>query len=260
MRRLVTGSDGFIGRHLVHALGDTDQVDRTTHGALQLGRSYGSDVDVVYHLAACGDINAPEGVHFGDTFAATSIAIAIDPKRFVFTSSGAVYGDGKLPISVYGACKLGAEGLVNAWAYRTGKHASILRLGNVVGPGCRGVIPDTLRKLKANPRELTVLGNGVARKPFVHVSDVVNVILEAPKGVHDVRHWTTTSVRDVIYACCEVVGAKPIIEWGETIGGWPGDIPTPHPFNRDDMCFAKMTSDEAVHRAVAERWEEIRSE
>lgn len=270
MRALVIGGAGFIGSHLVEALkarGDeVCVIDRAVPLTLFTSRW---PCDVVYHLAACGDIRPQaDAEHIQDTFlsteAALSVASAAGASHFIFTSSGAVYGDGELPISVYGACKLGAEGLINAWRERTRKKISILRLGNVVGPKCRGVIPDLLRKLKADPTKLEVCGDGSARKPFIHVSDLVNVLLDPPEGVADIGPPNNTPVALIVEMCLRTALEPPgmtgdmergcVTQWGRDPQGWVGDIV--EPTARSTPWYgATMTSDEAVKRAIKEVWE-----
>lgn len=272
MRSLVIGGAGFIGSHLCGALRDATCIDKANDDDLdeltwQLDVKDG--LDVVYHLAAEGRIQPEfQQNHIDDTFLSTVQALKLaddsGADHFIFTSSGAVYGDGELPISVYGACKLGAEGLVRAWGERTGKRISILRLGNVVGPRCRGVIPDILGKLKADPSRLEVCGDGTARKPFVHVDDVVKVLLDPPTGknnIWDIRPIDSTTVYDTVMACIDVAGLNcahvpfPAINWGSKPEGWVGDIPTPMSISQRTMYGASMSSYDAMRKAVQEVWE-----
>jgi len=79
-----------------------------------------------------------------------------------------------LPISTYGASKLGCESLISSYAYTHGLRGLILRLGNCVGERSNhGVVADFVNKLRTNPTQLEILGDGTQTKSYVHVSDFV---------------------------------------------------------------------------------------
>lgn len=273
MNVLVTGGAGFIGKHLVRALElakhNVDVIDKASGPSLRQA-PWGVGYDVVYHLAAASSVTASDEDHFEDTLMSTTMALRraeyAGCKRFIFVSSGAVYGNTSRlrecqPISVYGACKLGSEGLVSAWAERTGGSYFIARPGNVVGRGSvRGVILDTIRKLKDDPTRLTVLGSGATHKSFVLVDDVVPYLVgwmapERTEGqsLADLRPGSTTTVRDVIVACCEELGVRPEIAWGTERRGWVGDMPYPGGFG----LYGLRHSNDAVRIAIREIAQEV---
>lgn len=119
----VTGSKGFIGKHLVKRLREDGHVIREFLGDIRDEGSVGSLVggcDVVFHLAAVSDVRYAESHHketidvnVGGTFFVARAA-ARTGARLIFTSSSAVYGDGPVPfvetqkcqpISIYGMSK-----------------------------------------------------------------------------------------------------------------------------------------------------------
>jgi len=153
--------------------------------------------ETVFHLAANPEVRlssvAPD-IHFKQNVVATySLLEAIrrsgQPESLAFTSSSTVYGDaGKIPtpedyaplepISIYGASKLASEALISAYAHTYGFRALIYRLANIIGPRSRhGVICDFVRKLKENPRELEILGDGTQAKSYLYIDDCVEAIL-----------------------------------------------------------------------------------
>jgi len=70
------------------------------------------------------------------------------------------------PISTYGDPKLACEALISAYAYTYDFKAIIYRLANIVGPRNKhGAIHDFMQKLKTNPKELEILGDGTQNKP-----------------------------------------------------------------------------------------------
>jgi len=149
--------------------------------------------DVVFHLAANSDIE--RGRHESDrdfrlgtvaTFNVLEATRRANIKQLVFSSSSVVYGEPMrsptpecygplLPISLYGASKLACEGLISAFAHNYGIQSWIFRFANICGRhGTHGAIVDFIRKLRKNPRELEVLGDGKQAKPNRHVSECVD--------------------------------------------------------------------------------------
>ena len=209
--------------------------------------------DEVYHLAANPEVNAknasPED-HFRQNIEATYNLLEAmrkggQQKFIAFTSSSTVYGEpdqiptkedyGPLvPISLYGASKLACEALLSAYAYMYGFRAVIYRLANVVGPRSNhGVIYDFVHKLKNNPVELEVLGDGSQSKSYLYVDDCVSGIIKGIEQgkVVDIFNLGTNSKTNV-FAIAEtvkdVMGLKEasIRLTGGVDGGrgWRGDV------------------------------------
>ena len=191
--------------------------------------------------------------------------------NFVFSSSGTVYGNtdkpcaetdlGALPISLYGASKFAGEALVASYVECFKLRGTICRFGNVVGPrGTHGAILDFLKKLKAHPEYLDVLGNGTQSKPYLHVTDCVTGLVHAldhgpdALNVYNLGPSDFTSVKKIAEMC---VAASPHknarIEFGESAQGWPGDVPTSR-IIVDKLASAgfrvRYKSDDAVEMAV----------
>ena len=201
-----------------------------------------------------------------------------DIKRIVFASSGTVYGNtaqvcresdlGELPISLYGASKLAGESMVSAFVECFGLQAWIMRFGNVVGPrGTHGAAFDFLHKLKDDPNELEVLGDGKQAKPYLHVSDCVAGLLFAfdnarePLNVFNLAPPDVTTVQRIAELCV-AASPNPKARVRKTGGkrGWPGDVPRSRmsPAKLNALGFAvHNTSDEAVVLAVEQLAREV---
>lgn len=192
--------------------------------------------------------------------------------HIVFSSSSVVYGETKekslpetygptLPISMYGAGKLGAEGLISAFCGTFDFHAWIYRFANVVGArGTHGVIVDFIEKLRKNPRELEILGDGRQQKPYLDVSDCVGGILYGFRHSHDPINLfnlscdTTTTVTRIAQIVVEEMGLSDVaFAYTGGVRGWKGDVPY---FQLDARKINKlgwkatMSSDEAVRKAI----------
>jgi UDP-glucose 4-epimerase len=194
-------------------------------------------------------------------------------KQIVFASSGTVYGevDGPVdedhgplfPISLYGAGKLACEALISAFVSTFGLQGWIFRFGNVLGPrGTHGAVMDFITKLKENPRELEILGDGRQRKPYLHVYDCVDGILygyenaSAPLNYFNLGPSDTTQVRKLAEVLITEIGLKGVqLRYTGGERGWPGDVPRSF-FKVDKMAGlgwkTRYGSDEAARLAIRE--------
>lgn len=204
----------------------------------------------VWHLAANPDIRrgtANPRVDFDQgilsTFNVLDAARSAGVKRVLFSSSSVVYGSpnrfptpedyGPLrPESNYGAAKLASEALVSAFAHSYGLRAWIFRFANVVGPGMtHGVLYDLLLKLKRNPHDLEVLGDGRQAKSYLRTEECVGGMLVALEratetvNVLNLGAADRISVRDIARLVVSAVGTPTEIHFTGGERGWTGDIP-----------------------------------
>ncbi|MET7871189.1 NAD-dependent epimerase/dehydratase family protein [Streptomyces cyaneofuscatus] len=215
-RVLVTGSNGFIGSHLVERLAGLGlsvlAVDhrpprfgepRQRSGVRTLDVDLRTDPlegrDVVFHLAARPGVRSSWGAGFGEYLSANVTAthrlvnacVHGGVPRLVFASSSSVYGettglssegDDCRPLSPYGVTKLAAEQLCLAYARRPGSPLSVvaLRYFTVYGPRQR---PDMAfsRMLFAcySGVPFTMFGDGTQKREFTYVGDVVDATVAA---------------------------------------------------------------------------------
>jgi UDP-glucose 4-epimerase len=311
VRSFVIGGAGFIGSHLIDRLverGSVTAYDNMTVGkrafiadhlaskrvelieadALELDKLTAAmkGHDVVFHLAANPEarwglertrLDLEQGTIA--TYNALEAARLNGVKKFVFSSSGTVYGNvehacgerdlGMLPISLYGASKFAGEAMISAFVECFGLEGYICRFGNVVGPrGTHGAILDFCKKLKAHPDVLDVLGDGRQAKPYLHVTDCTAGILhvldhaanEKP-AIFNLAPPDSTSVKRIAELC---VAASPNpsarIEYAGGAQGWPGDVPKSliKPDKLAALGFrVRHTSDDAVKISVAEVAREV---
>jgi len=209
------------------------------------------DVDTVYHLAAASDIKQSLKDTQWDfrnnivgTFNILEMMRKQDINNIIFTSTSALYGEHPpfptleteplVPSSLYSASKICAEYLVRAYNEIYGIKGVILRFGNVVGKHQhRGVIVDFLKKLKENPKELEILGNGQQTKSYFHVSDCVSAMLKIPEKIKkdkietfNIATYDQVNVNTVANIICKELGLNPVYKYTGGDRGWKGDIPT----------------------------------
>ena len=159
-------------------------------------RSSMNHCETVFHLSANPDVRLGEKdtkVHFQQNIQATySVLEAMKKcgiKNIVFTSTSTVYGDAKelptpedygplVPISLYGASKLACEALISSYCHTFGMQSVIYRFANVVGSrSTHGVTYDFVQKLKKNPHELEILGDGNQMKSYLYITDCIEAMM-----------------------------------------------------------------------------------
>jgi UDP-glucose 4-epimerase len=209
--------------------------------------------DFVFHIAANADVRGgmanprvdleqnAVGTH-GVLEAMRSAGV----KRIAFTSTAAVYGEpDKFPTpedhplvqtSTYGASKAAAEAFIQAYCEFYDFQAWMFRFVSFLGERYpHGVVFDFLKKLRANPAELEILGDGTQRKSYLHVADALDgfflAIRETPgaKNIFNVGNTDYVDVRavaDTVCACAGLCGVRYRFTGG--IRGWRGDSPFVH--------------------------------
>jgi nucleoside-diphosphate-sugar epimerase len=192
MKVYVTGASGRVGKELMQALPDATPLVRRDCGLaheivtdFQLSslEEILKDADVVIHLAGSRDFLDERKAWEGNVELTRNIVEAMPQStRIIYSSSISVYGKklAKIPAdensevhpdTPYAKTKLEAEKIVAA-------HPDyvILRIGPVYGPGFEEYF-STLRMMEKG--RMSIIGKGDNRIPFVHVSDVVDAMINA---------------------------------------------------------------------------------
>lgn len=216
---LVTGSSGFIGRHLVRHLVSTGvgvtclcragssgpsrtqtlPIDALTPSAIErvlAGRSF----DVVFHLAAYGvspmDRSEPlmQSVNVDATATLARLAAGWPARAMILTGSGSEYDFTGVthPVeeahalqtrSAYGVSKTAGGLAAQAAAEGSRMSVAVARLFNVYGPGeaRHRLLPSLMRgRDGAAPIALSM---GTQLRDFLHVSDVVHALTRLADAV-----------------------------------------------------------------------------
>jgi len=211
------------------------------------------DLDVVFHLAANPDVRVGETdtyVHFEQNIVATYRLLEMvrkcDVPEFAFTSTSTVYGVATViptpedygplvPISLYGSSKLASEALIAAYAHNYGIRSVLYRFANAVGPrSTHGVTYDFIGKLRRNPRELEILGDGKQLKSYFYVEDCIEGMLAGyMKGRDEVNIFNigsddyidVTTIADIVREEMGLGDVRYSYTGGVDGGaGWKGDV------------------------------------
>jgi UDP-glucose 4-epimerase len=209
--------------------------------------------DAVVHLAARSNI-ARGQTHAYDDFTENVGGIVnvleamrlTGAKRLVFSSTAVVYGEPAVfptpenapfpqQTSVYGASKAAGEAAIQAFCETFAMGASIFRFVPIVGERyTHGHIISFYQRLRENPNELLILGDGKQRKSFVYVHDAIDAVLLAfdrvAPGVEtfNIGSDNQCEINDSARWIAERLGLRPRITYGGGNRAWVGDSPVVH--------------------------------
>jgi UDP-glucose 4-epimerase len=247
---LCSGKLEFIKRHI-----DTRRIEFLKGDLLDksfLGKAMKMDADIVFHIAAnpevrLGVVGVDPRRHLEQNVIATFNVLEEmrknKMKRVVFTSTSAVYGEAKkiptpedsptTPISLYGASKLACEAFITSYGYTFGIQSWVFRFANVVGPrGTHGILVDFTNKLRKNPKELEILGDGKQRKSYLYTEDCIDAMMFALKKSKERVNIFNIGSEDWIYVSkiaqivVEEMKLKNVaFKYTGGDRGWVGDVP-----------------------------------
>jgi UDP-glucose 4-epimerase len=283
MRVLVAGATGFVASHLIPRLTEAGhEVIALGHDSARIPAGKGitpveADLrrpldsealpgfDAVVHLAQA-NVPFPEGalslfrVNTASTAELLAAAAARGAQRFVFASSGSVYGLGDDLVGegdplraedYYSATKRSGELLVDA--YREQLGTVILRFFAPYGPGQRGrLVPGLVARVRAGERVL-LGGGGRPRLTPIFVDDAVEVILRALAAtgsqVLNVAGDEVVSIRDLAELIGAALGRDPVFV--DAPNGAVGDLIGRNDRMRELLGEHRLvTLEEGVRRTV----------
>ncbi len=212
---LITGSEGFIGGHLVSHLVKTGYkvygIDRCTNLYFQHDHYHlrnidildvrqlaefvcGQNFDAIVHLAALTthdemvnqksktlQINIQGTINLLEAYQRSGAGM------FIYASTGKVYGSIQKnpisedhptnPLNILGKSKIIAENLIDFYSLDSPGQTVILRIFNVYGPRQRDhfLVPTILSQL-ANGNPAITLGNIQDKRDYIYVADVADAM------------------------------------------------------------------------------------
>lgn len=208
MRILVTGGTGLVGSNLIHELRDGNEV-------VGISKKVGYDLndkqltknfieqfkpEIIYHLASNaaesrGQVSPQDMTENNLNIFLNVLVPAINTKvkRFIYTSSVAVYGEAEVPYAeddipkpkdVYGVNKLAGEQILKILSKVHNFDYTIFRPHNIYGPHqdmsnpYKNVVALFMRNIMED-KETIMFGEGKMKRAFSYVDDVVDVLVES---------------------------------------------------------------------------------
>ncbi|MBF0280863.1 MAG: NAD-dependent epimerase/dehydratase family protein [SAR324 cluster bacterium] len=204
----------------------------------------------VFHLSANADVrfgtDHPEKDLQQNTIATFNVLEAMranSVQKIAFSSTGSIYGeapviptpeDCALPVqtSLYGASKLACEGLISAYCEGFGMQGWIFRFVSILGERyTHGHVFDFYKKLRDNPNELFILGDGHQKKSYLYVQDCLDAILTATEKAQEAVNIFNLGTDEYIQVTQSVgfitrhLGLQPELKFAGGERGWIGDNP-----------------------------------
>ena len=246
---LITGGNGFVGRHVVAALqkrGDTVRVlalpgEDTRQLRARGVRVFGGDIrrpesltpavrgaDAVLHLAAMMDVWRPladyRAVNVTGTENVCRAALTAGVGRLVHMSSSSVYGvalgrpaDESFPLSPfpdpYPLTKAAGDELVQRMVRDHDLPAVIIRPDQIFGPGDHLHFGRMAERIRAG--RSVIVGSGRNSMPLVYVEDIVRALLlaldhdRAVGRVYNVSAERPLTQQQFLLAIADAIGAPP---------------------------------------------------
>ncbi|NMB78844.1 MAG: NAD-dependent epimerase/dehydratase family protein [Methanomicrobiales archaeon] len=205
----------------------------------------------VWHLAADPDVRqsamTPDPTFNNNIVATYRVLEAMrlqNVPELVFTSTSTVYGNAMIiptpenyapfePVSVYGASKLACEAIISAYCHSFGMKSWQFRFANIIGARSgHGVITDFVRKLRENPGELEILGDGKQTKSYLEIHECVDCMHFAiahsrePVNIFNIgsEDWIDVkTLADIVVEEMQLKGVNYRFTGGAL--GWVGDVP-----------------------------------
>jgi len=268
---LVTGSEGYIGQHLCHALENYDielykldkhfenrgaytfEVDlRKTQDIKKCGVT-NIEFDAIIHLAAL--VRVGESVDYPTAYYNTNIngtnwlRNIVPHKKFIFASTGAAEG----MASPYAISKRVAEDIL----IEQDPECTIFRFYNVIGSeGFEPTNPDGLfynliQSIQTG--KFTIYGNdyntkdGTAVREYVHVMDICRALIEAvdtpsENRIENLAYGDTRTVQEIAQTFFKVNGVDCEIQYAPKRAG---DLEycyleNPSPFMKRNYSYEEM--------------------
>ncbi len=236
----ITGSNGFIGSHLIKRLSENKNLtlfpfDKTKYSLSSIDslKDFVKDKDVIVHLAGLTKTDNISDFYLTNTMGTLNLLEAISRYakksiHFIFPSSFAVYKEIQkkellteektpaLPRNHYGMSKLLAEEIIKYYNRKKKIKTGILRLANVYGPGGKLFVEKI-----SDGKEVLINGTGRQVRDFIYIDDVIEAFIKTISNQKDnfmlvnICSGEETTIIDLIKKVEELLGKKAMIKYNK---------------------------------------------
>jgi len=268
---LITGANGFISTYVIYTLlrlnmtnfqsapmtifalvRNREKANKKFSQFIQKGHlriivsdvsepiSLDEKIDIIIHAASQASPKYygvdPVGTLKANTLGTANmldLARKVDVDRFIYLSTGSVYGvlDGNLcniaesytgnvditdVRSCYGESKRMGENMCVCWAHQYGFHVNMLRLAHTYGPGIElddgRVFSDFVKNIIHN-EDISLNSDGRAKRCFLYITDMITglfaVLFNGKNGhAYNIAADTETEIRELAKILCGLYPEK----------------------------------------------------
>ena len=225
---LITGSEGYIGKHLIKMIGNQydiyklDILDPTNPIDIRNNINLDIEFDTVIHLAALVNVSRstkfPLEYHDTNVNGTVNCLTGLKYKNFVFASTGSAVG----MASPYAISKKMAELIVEDYCKKNNKDYTMFRFYNVTGSD--GILPTNPDGLFSSLIRGQAEGvfyiyggdyntpDGSAIRDYTHVNEICSAVIKAIETpamqLENLGHGVGTSVKQMVELykqvnCCD---------------------------------------------------------
>lgn len=226
----VTGSNGFLGKYLIDALRQKEDLklvlfDKTKNSLFNCStlESFLTGVSTVIHLAGANrdsDFNLIKINTLGTMGLLKGMLTYAPNAKLIFSSSFQAKGK-----SIYGLSKAYAEKSIEQVCSESSIKGIILRISNIYGKGAKpfynSAIATFINQIREGKR-LLINGDGNQKRDYVYVQDAVDAIVKSisfnPSSTSehfDICSGEMTSINDIIEILKKLFSQKIEVEYNK---------------------------------------------
>jgi nucleoside-diphosphate-sugar epimerase len=251
VRILLTGANGFVGKHLFESLSRNLNITVCSYTSkeksdLWLKPISSEKFDIVIHAASKTFVPDswinPQEFYNSNTFGTNNVLeyCRIHKAKLIFFSTVVYAQPFKNPLkeshelgalSPYAHSKLLAENLCDFYKKNFGVETAVLRPFNLFGPGQREdfIIPKIIKQALDPKLDKIELQNLKPKRDYVYIDDLVKLVEKIVEnhvsGVFNVASGKSYSVNEIVdYVFKIIKQSKPIIETGPIRENDPLDV------------------------------------